>query len=607
MCGIIGYSGPQEAVEVLLEGLKRLEYRGYDSAGISILKDGQFDTRRTVGKLDNLRAKLGQDLPQGQMGIGHTRWATHGRPSDTNAHPHQAGDIVLIHNGIIENYAELRRDLAAEGRTFASETDTEVVAHLIDHIWHQEGDFLTAVRRALDRLKGSWALLIMNRQAPQTIIAARKESPLIVGRGQGETFFASDVPAFLNHTNQVIFLDDGDLVLLEGQNLTVFDRQGQAQDRPLKTINWSPAMAEKAGYKHFMLKEIFEQPRAIIDTFRGRILPDESRVVLDETGLSDEELSAFKRIFIVACGTSFHASLVGKFMIETLAKIPVEVDLASEFKDRDPLVGPGNLVIFISQSGETFDTMGAMREAKAKGARLLAVCNVVGSSLARECDGVIYTHAGPEIGVASTKAFTTQLTVLYLLALHLGRLKGLLDGQALAGLIDDLVRLPGQVEEALEMDSQIKAVAKKLFQADNFLYLGRGLVYPLALEGALKLKEISYIHAEGYPAGEMKHGPIALIDDQMPVVVLIPADKTRDKILSNVEEVRAREGRLIALGQGLDQEFEAEAALNLPLASQLLNPILLAVPLQLLAYHVAVIRGTDVDQPRNLAKSVTVP
>ena len=608
MCGIIGYLGPKAATEVLYEGLHRLEYRGYDSAGIAVIKDGGFDIRRAEGKLSNLEAKLKENPPKGRIGIGHTRWATHGAPTETNAHPHQAGDIVLIHNGIIENYSEIKQELLAKGREFASETDTEVVAHLIDDLWREKGDFVAAVRAALERIRGAWALLIMNRKEPEMIIAARNESPLIIGRGEGETFFASDVPAFLSHTNRVVFLDDGDHAVLKGTELAVYGRDCRAKEWREATIDWSPAQAEKAGYRHFMLKEIFEQPRAVIDTFRSRILPDKGRVFLDECGISEPEFKAFRKVFIIACGTSWHASLVGKFMLEWLTKTPVEVDLASEFRHRDPLLGPEDLVVFISQSGETLDTMGAMRVAKAKGAKVLSICNVVGSTLARESDGVLYTHAGPEIGVASTKAFTTQLTVLYLLALHLGRIKGVLDSAAMAGLIDDLVKLPGLIEQTLEMDGEIQAVARAYAGAQDFLFLGRSLNYPIALEGALKLKEISYIHAEGYPAGEMKHGPIALIDEAMPVVIIVPADKTREKIMGNLAEVKARDGIVIALAQGDDQETRerADAYLSVPLAGRYLTPILMTVPLQLLAYHVAVIRGTDVDQPRNLAKSVTV-
>lgn len=608
MCGIIGYLGPQKASQVLFDGLSRLEYRGYDSAGVAVRTEDGFDIRRAEGKLANLAKLLDGTEPEGHLGIGHTRWATHGRPSETNAHPHQAGDIVLIHNGIIENYAELKAELAAKGRTFASETDTEVAAHLIDEIWRETGDFLGSVKAALARFKGAWALLIMNVKVPDTIIGTRKESPLIIGQGEGETFFASDVPAFLSHTNRVVFLDDGDIAHLDQGELKLYDPRDQPKEIVAQTINWSPAQAEKAGYKHFMLKEIFEQPRAVIDTFRTRISPDAGRVVLDESGLDDESFKGLNRIFIVACGTSWHASLVGKFMIESLAKVPVEVDLASEFRHRDPLIGPDDLLILVSQSGETFDTMGALRTGLAKGAKSLAVCNVVGSSLARDCDGVIYTHAGPEIGVASTKAFTTQLTVLYLLALHLGRIRGVLDKARLAELIDDLVKLPGRIEEALELNEDIQRVAKAYFEASDFLFLGRGINYPIALEGALKLKEISYIHAEGYPAGEMKHGPIALIDKQMPVVTLVPKDPSRKKIMGNLEEVKAREGIVIALGQNGDDEVraKADAYLDVAPAPDFLNPIILTVPLQLLAYHVAVLRGTDVDQPRNLAKAVTV-
>jgi len=608
MCGIIGYVGPKPAVDVILDGLKRLEYRGYDSAGIAVLDGGRFDIRRATGKLDKLLDKIKDDRPAGRIGIGHTRWATHGRPSDLNAHPHQAGDIALIHNGIIENYLELKSELADKGRTFLSETDTEVVAHLIDDLFQTSGDFTAAVEQALKRIKGSYALVILNRQVPDTIIAARRESPLVTGLGDGEMFFASDVPAFLSHTNRVIFLEDGEWAVLEAGRVVIRDAAGRLVDRAPQTIDWSPVMAEKAGYKHFMLKEIFEQPRAAIDTFRGRVLRDQARLDLSETGLSDEDLRGFERIFIIACGTSYHAGLVGKFLFEELARLPVEVDLASEFRYRDPLLGEKDLVILISQSGETIDTLGAAREAKSRGARLLVICNVLGSSITRESHGVLYTHAGPEIGVASTKAFTTQLVALYLLALHLGWLRGKLDQAALAARLDELVLLPGLMEQALELDDRIKEVARTFGQAQDFLFLGRGICYPIALEGALKLKEISYIHAEGYPAGEMKHGPIALIDQEMPVVILAPADRTREKIRGNIEEVRARQGLVIALGQGQDAELlaKADAYLDLPQAGPYLNPVIFALPLQLLAYHVAVLRGTDVDQPRNLAKSVTV-
>ena len=608
MCGIIGYLGFRPAAKVLLDGLKRLEYRGYDSAGIAVLDGGEIDIRRATGKLEALIDQIGSNPPAGRLGIGHTRWATHGRPSDTNAHPHQAGDITLIHNGIIENYSELKAELLAKGRVFASETDTEVIAHLIDQVWGETGDFEAAVAEALARIKGAYALLIINQKVPQTIIAARKESPLIVGLGEDETFFASDAPAFLAHTNRVIFLDDYETAVLDSSGLKIFNQARELVQKPAKTINWTLAMAEKAGYKHYMLKEIFEQPRAVIDTFRGRILPDEGRVNLEAVCFDDKELASLERVSLIACGTSYHAGLVGKFLIEDLARLPVEVDLASEFRYRDPLLGPETLAVLISQSGETSDTLGAMREAKAKGAKLLAICNVVGSSLTRECDAVFYTQAGPEIGVASTKAFTTQLVALYLLAVNLAAARGRLSAQAESEAVAALVRLPGVMDKALELDQEIEAVARTFSQAQDFLYLGRGIHYPIALEGALKLKEISYIHAEGYPAGEMKHGPIALIDDKMPVVILDPDDASRDKIRGAVAEVKAREGLIIAFGQGDDEEVRqaADAYLNLPASTPHLNPVVFALPLQLLAYHIAVIRGTDVDQPRNLAKSVTV-
>ena len=608
MCGIIGYLGPKPAVNVLMDGLKKLEYRGYDSAGIAILDNGAFDIRRAVGKLGGLQEKVVDNPPTGNIGIGHTRWATHGRPSDTNAHPHAAGDISLIHNGIIENYVEIKQELLAKGRSFLSETDTEVAAHLIDDIYQRTGDFLASVQEALKRIEGAYALLIINQKAPDMIIAARKESPLICGIGDDEMFFASDVPAFLTHTNRVIFLEDGELAVMERGKMTIYDGAGNQVNRSETVISWSPVMAEKAGYKHFMLKEIFEQPRAVTDTFRGRISPDKSEVYLDEIGLTADELKSFSRIVICACGTSYHAGLTAKFMIEDLARLPVEVDLASEFRYRNLLIGPETLVIFISQSGETLDTMGAMRQAKTTGAKILSICNVLGSSVTRESDGVLYTHAGPEIGVASTKAFTTQLTALYLIAIYLGRVRGVINGDRTAELIDELIKLPGLIEKTLELDDLIQKVAQRHAKASDFLYLGRGINYPIALEGALKLKEISYIHAEGYPAGEMKHGPIALIDESLPVVVLAPRDKTWEKILNNVEEVKARDGLVIAFGQAGDDPVKAKADdyIALPLGGYFLNPIIFAVPLQLLAYHVAVIRGTDVDQPRNLAKSVTV-
>ena len=608
MCGIIGYLGPQDAVEVIMEGLGRLEYRGYDSAGLALVSEGDFLVYRAEGKLKNLRAKLAESPARGHLGVGHTRWATHGQPSETNAHPHLAGDVAVVHNGIIENYLELKEDLAPR-HTFSSETDTEIVSHLVEDYLHQGLDLPQAVQRALGRIRGSYALVLLDRRCPDLLVGARKDSPLVLGLGEeGEFFLASDVPAFLGHTNRVIFLDDGELVVIRGDNYRVTDLAGNPRQKTPQTISWSPAMAEKAGYTHFMQKEIFEQPRALADTISGRAKSGQAEVFLPDVGYADQELLAVRRLVMLACGTSYHAALVGKFLVEGLAGIPVEVDLGSEFRYRDPLVGPEDLVVAISQSGETADTLAAVREAKAKGARALGICNVVGSSLTRETGGVLYTHAGPEIGVASTKAFTTQLVALYLLALYLGRLRGVIDDERGRALVEDLVQLPGLVQQGLEEEPRVKEIAEQFAYADDFLYLGRGICYPIALEGALKLKEISYIHAEGYPAGEMKHGPIALIDEKMPVVALANNNDVLEKVLSNMEEVRARQGRLIVVTEAENRSAQAlaQAAIIVPQAPPLLAPVLLTVPLQLLAYHVAVLRGTDVDQPRNLAKSVTV-
>ena len=609
MCGIIGYTGQQEVVEVIMDGLRRLEYRGYDSAGLAVITDQGFAVCRAEGKLINLERKLRQHPIQGHHGMGHTRWATHGRPSETNAHPHLAGDVALVHNGIIENYLELKEELAAAGHRFSSETDTEIVAHLVESYLNQGLELPQAVRRALSRIRGSYALVVLDRRRPGLMVGARKDSPLVLGLGEeGEFFLASDVPAFLSHTNRVVFLRDGDVVVIQDGAFRVTDLEGNPQERREQTISWSPAMAEKAGYTHFMQKEIFEQPRALVDTLSGRAKAGQSDLFLPDLGFSDQELAGFSRVVLLACGTSYHAALVGKLWLERLARVPAEVDLGSEFRYRDPLVGPGDLVVAISQSGETADTLAAVKEAAGKGAQALAICNVVGSSLTRQCRGVLYTHAGPEIGVASTKAFTTQLVALYMLAVHMGRLRGSIDQEQGQKLIGDLVGLPGVVQKALEREDEVKKVAERYGLAEDFLYLGRGLCYPIALEGALKLKEISYIHAEGYAAGEMKHGPIALIDDKMPVVVLANNSSVLEKVLSNMQEVRARQGRLIAVTEQDNQAAleMADDAIIVPHAPPLLSPVLLTVPLQLLAYHVAVLRGTDVDQPRNLAKSVTV-
>jgi glucosamine--fructose-6-phosphate aminotransferase (isomerizing) len=608
MCGITGYIGEREAPQILLEGLKRLEYRGYDSAGMAVIDGGKVKIKRNEGKLDQLERSLYKDPLRGKVGIGHTRWATHGKPSETNAHPHKAGSIVVVHNGIIENYLDLKKILEKKGHTFKSETDTEIIAHLIQSYLFRGNSFEQAVRNALKRIKGSYAIGIICEEEPEKLIAARNESPLVIGLGEQEWFLASDIPAFLSHTRKVIFLDDGEIAVLSNKGVKINNLSGTKVSKKVETIDWSPSMAEKGGYKHFMQKEIFEQPIALIDTFRGRVAEEKGNVFLEDCNLTAKDLKQIEKIFIVACGTSWHAATVGKFMIEDICHIPVEVDLGSEFRYRDPLLNKKTLLLLISQSGETADTMAALREGLKKKVRIISICNVVGSSMVRGSHGVIYTHAGPEIGVASTKAFTTQLTVLYLLALHLGKLTRRLSTDKEKNMIKDLVKLPRQVEKILEEDSTIRAIAHQYMNYRDFLYLGRGINYPIALEGALKLKEISYIHAEGYPAGEMKHGPIALIDEQMPVVVLVSKGITFDKIMSNVEEVKARGGKIIAVTPKISKEIESKAdtIIKIPENNSFLMPILFTLPLQLLAYHIAELKGTDVDQPRNLAKSVTV-
>ncbi|MFH1092001.1 MAG: glutamine--fructose-6-phosphate transaminase (isomerizing) [Pseudomonadota bacterium] len=593
---------------MLMGGLERLEYRGYDSAGLAVWSQEGIVVRRCEGKLARLKELVAQQPLSGNLGVGHTRWATHGRPSETNAHPHISGRVAVVHNGIIENYLEIKEELARAGREFKSETDTEIIAHLVDHHLQNGAGFEEAVYRALRRIQGSFALAMVDLGRPNLLIGARRESPLIAGYGQGEYFLASDIPALLEHTRQVSYLDDGEVAFVTRQGIRFTDLEGREVSKEVHQVLWDPVMAQKSGYKHFMLKEIFEQPRAVIDTFRGRISPGQGRVILPDLPFTQEDIHSFKKIFIVACGTSYHAGLVGKFMIEELARIPVEVDLGSEFRYRDPIVDGHTLMVLVSQSGETTDTLGAMREGRGKGVRTLAVCNVVGSSLARGAEATIYTQAGPEIGVASTKAFTTQLVCLYLLAMYLAQIKGLMSKEKGREMLMELMRLPHLLEEALEGEERIKEVGRRYFQAQNFLYLARGINYPLALEGALKLKEISYIHAEGYPAGEMKHGPIALIDEHMPVVVCAPAGKTLEKAKGNIEEVKARMGRVIVLTERDNTVVrdKADEVIFVPSTSEMLMPIVLALPLQLLAYHIAVLRGTDVDQPRNLAKSVTV-
>ncbi len=607
MCGIIGYVGTRSAQEIILDGLKRLEYRGYDSSGIAVLDGEKLRIQRAVGKLSVLEASIEEPL-SGTVGVGHTRWATHGSPTEENAHPHEADGVVVVHNGIIENYLSLKQELLAQGCVFKSETDTEVICHLIRSALSAGMGFQEAVRKSLLRLKGSYGLVILWRREPQHLVAARKESPLVIGLGEGENFVASDIPAILHHTRRMIFLEDGEMAVLERGSARVERLDGTPVKKTIHQISWSPVMAEKGGYRHFMLKEIFEQPRAIVDSFRGRVFPERGEVDLGAQCLPREVLSCVEKVVMLACGTSYHAALVGRFMIESLARIPVEVELASEFRFRDPIVDQNTLVVAISQSGETADTIAALKAAGAKGAKTLAVCNVVGSSLVRICDAVAYTQAGPEIGVASTKAFTTQLVVLYLLAMELGVAKGRLDARAVRSLSEDLIRLPGLAEKALESDERIQDVASRFMNATDFLYLGRGINYPVALEGALKLKEISYVHAEGYPAGEMKHGPIALIDEFLPVVVLLSRDKTYEKMLGNIEEVKARKGIVIAVSSMPTQELEHRVShvIQVPESNEYLTPVLLTIPLQLLAYHMAVLKGTDVDQPRNLAKSVTV-
>ncbi len=608
MCGIIGYIGKEQAVPILIEGLKKLEYRGYDSSGVAVIQDGRLEVRRAVGKLQNLEAVLRNESLSGRMGVGHVRWATHGRPSEENAHPHRAGSVVVVHNGIIENYTSLKRELSAQGRVFSSETDTEVIAHLIDSIAKKGTPLDQAVREATARLVGAYAIAVIDERTPDVVVGARKGSPLVVGLGQGEFFLASDIPAILHRTRDVLFLNDDEMAVLSDEGVRLTDLKGNEVTRDVTRVLWNPVMAEKGGYRHFMLKEIYEQPRAIMDTIRGRMSQETGSIHLEEVGIAREQFNAVNKIFIVACGTSWHAGLVGKYMFEELAAIPTEVDIASEFRYRGPLVNKQSLFIAITQSGETADTLAAMREARARGATVIAICNVVGSTASREADGVVYTHAGPEIGVASTKAFTAQLTALYLFGLFFGSLRGVLSADDLKKKLADLVHIPTLVERCLEQNDAIELIAKRYFKSSDFLYLGRGPNYPVALEGALKLKEISYIHAEGYPAGEMKHGPIALIDENMPVVVLAGKNGVYEKILANVQEVKARGGMVIAFMTEGDAEIGkiADHAIPVPATNQLLMPVLMSIPLQLLAYHIAVLRGADVDQPRNLAKSVTV-
>jgi glucosamine--fructose-6-phosphate aminotransferase (isomerizing) len=619
MCGIVGYIGSKKVVPVIVEGLRKLEYRGYDSAGIAVVgADGKLEIRRAPGKLRNLEEAIQKAPLDGTYGIGHTRWATHGRPTEENAHPHRdcTGQYVVVHNGIIENYLELKEELQREGHDFVTETDTEVVAHLVEKHGKTMA-FEEAVRKTLKSLRGIYSLVFLSAKDPQKLVAARIGPPSVIGLGHGEYFVASDIPALLEHTREIFFLGDGDVAVLTLNGVRVTDLDGKPVERPAHHVSWDPIMAEKGGYKHFMQKEIFEQPRAVRDTLLGRISQDTGKVFLDEMQISERQFRAFENVRIVACGTSWHAALTGKFMIERLARIPVEVDYGSEFRYRDPILDAKTLTVCISQSGETADTLAAQREAKQKDSPTLAICNVMGAMITREAAGTILTHAGPEIGVASTKAFTSQICALVLLASYLAQVRGKLPPEAARKLMQQLTQIPHKIETVLQAEESglYEKLARTFFRQSDFLYLGRGIHYPIALEGALKLKEISYIHAEGYPSGEMKHGPNALIDEHLPVVVLAtrdegdPASMTLyEKSVSNIKEVKARDGIVISVVTTGDRlaRGASDHLVELPAAPELLSVMLEIVPLQLLAYHIALRRGCDVDQPRNLAKSVTV-
>jgi glucosamine--fructose-6-phosphate aminotransferase (isomerizing) len=612
MCGIVGYIGHRNATPLLLEGLRCLEYRGYDSAGLAVLTEAGIAVRRSVGKLDNLAAVLAADPPVGTVGIGHTRWATHGRPSTENAHPHRdcTDTLVVVHNGIVENYLALRQELRTAGHLFRSETDTEVIVHLVEQAVREGASLVEAVRWTLQRLQGYHALVVLSAREPTALIAARRghAGGVVVGYGQGEMFVASDLPALLSHTREVVFLEDGEIAIVERQGARYLALDGAPRPKRPQTVPWDPVSAAKGGYKHFMLKEIHEQPRALTDVLRGRLVLDPPGVALEDVPFTPAEIQALQRVVLVGCGTAWHASLCGKFFVETLARLPAEVDYASEFRYRDPLLGPETLLVAVTQSGETVDTLVSLEAGRRQGARTLAVVNVVGSQASRLAEGRLYLHAGPEIGVAATKTFTAQLVALYLLALFLGQARGVLPPATLAASLESLLALPGQVGQVLQDEEPYRRLADLYHKRRDFLYLGRGVTYPIALEGALKLKEISYIHAEGYPAGELKHGPIALVDEEMPVVVLAPRDGVYEKTLSAIEQVKARGGTVIAVGTAGDPLLptKVDHLLPVPAAPGLLAPVVLAVPLQLLAYYIAVRRGCDVDQPRHLAKSVTV-
>ena len=609
MCGIVGYVGDEECAPILLDGLRRLEYRGYDSAGTAIFEDGEVRVVRAVGKLRNLEKALGEAKPTDRVGVGHTRWATHGRPSELNAHPHKIGDVAVVHNGIIENHLALRARLIERGAEIVSDTDTEIVAHLIDQQVRDGHDIEQAVRNALAELHGAYALAVLSASEPDRLVVAKSASPLVIGLGEGAMLCGSDIPALLPYTREMIFLEDSEMAVLTRDAVVITKIDGTPVERAATHIEWSPVMAEKAGYKHFMLKEIHEQPRAIEDTLRGRLDRENGDIHGHEIGLSDEQAKRFERVYLLACGTSHHAAMVGRYFLEKLARIPCTVELASEFRGRDPIIGAGDLVVAVSQSGETLDTLVAAKEAKALGGTVLAIANVIGSAIPRMADAAFYTHAGPEIGVASTKCFSAQLANLLMLAVWLGKRRGALGDEDARDLVEGMARLPHSMRDVLLGTRQLVAnLAKRYADARDVLFLGRGASFPIALEGALKLKEISYVHAEGYAAGEMKHGPIALIDASVPVIVLMPKDRTYERTLSNLQEARAREAQVIAIATEGDESAReiSHDLVEIADVREELSPFLSVLPLQLYAYYVADFKGTDVDQPRNLAKTVTV-
>jgi glucosamine--fructose-6-phosphate aminotransferase (isomerizing) len=613
MCGIIGYIGSKPVVPVLIDGLRRMEYRGYDSAGVALVGDDGISLRRSAGKLANLELTIQADPVDGLYGVGHTRWATHGRPTEENAHPHRdcTGRIVVVHNGIIENYLELKAELQGQGHEFKTETDTEIVAHLVEREMKKDG-LENAVRRALKVMRGMFAIVLISVDDPEKIVAVRNGPPIVVGLGQNEFFVASDIPAILSHTRDVVFLGDEEMAVITRSGVEFTDYSGRAVSKTTQRVLWDPIAAEKGGHKHFMLKEIFEQPTAARDTILGRVSVDRGRIFLEDLNIPESTFKSLNKVTLVACGTSWHAALVGKYLIEALAQVPVEVDYGSEYRYRNPIISRNELAIVITQSGETADTLAALRESKHKGASSIAICNVVGSMATREADGTVYTHAGPEIGVASTKAFTSQLVALQLLALYMAQVRETLSSEAIREHIEHLLQLPQVIEQAIKASAVTERIAERFYNRTDFLYLGRGINYPIALEGALKLKEISYIHAEGYPAGEMKHGPIALIDERMPVVAIAPDDHVFEKMIGNVQEAKARGGSVIAIVSEGDVRMNGvldtkdHFIVPMPRTTDMLTPIVMTIPLQMLAYHIAVRRGCDVDQPRNLAKSVTV-